>query len=506
LLWHTEKKCIKRTKCGFDFAQKERKQSVIYDRQLHYQQRTASAQLSPSHVLPKYTPTPVSPSRHFQTRAAPNKLPGWSFTHIPLYHPDDTSAAKPTSETFSPQDATSLQKNTTGLPNSLKAGIETLSGLSLDAIRVHYHSSKPAEMQALAYTQGTEIYVGPGQEQHVPHEAWHVVQQIQGRVQPTWQKKGLSISAHPALEREAELMGKRAQQQGNTSSQLNKPTTAIPQKQAASNVVQLYQGTPENTLNGLLRDVYTGFDQLLQNQRPTWRELRDDEAQRTGVWGDLEEMLYESYHTGTRTAMAPHAQAQFAANVATSLVQGVTVTNRTTHAYFDNPHFDDQTYNQATYESRLSLHVHPDHLIAFKDYLIGQFAHIPYVSSFKIENQVGGAETILDNLIIYYHNRNPTTHAPNNNALEQIVNTHQNWLINEHPAMMLERGPGMSYGKEDAGGKSFGELRAEAMASGVLQYMASKRRTFISRDDFIWAAKQGLRDVGIDPQHPYNVP
>lgn len=38
---------------------------------------------------------------------------------------------------------------------------------------------KPMQLQALAYTHGADIYVAPHQEHHVPHEAWHVVQQMQ---------------------------------------------------------------------------------------------------------------------------------------------------------------------------------------------------------------------------------------------------------------------------------------------------------------------------------------
>lgn len=54
---------------------------------------------------------------------------------------------------------------------------------------MHYNSSRPAQLQALAYAQGSDIHLGPGQERHLPHEAWHGVQQAQGRVQPTLQKK-----------------------------------------------------------------------------------------------------------------------------------------------------------------------------------------------------------------------------------------------------------------------------------------------------------------------------
>jgi len=99
-------------------------------------------------------------------------------------------------------------ENKTGLPDNLKAGVESMSGYSMDNVRVHYNSSKPAELEALAYTQGTDIYVGPGQEKHLPHEAWHVVQQKQGRVQPTVQMQGLQVNDDEGLEREADEKGR----------------------------------------------------------------------------------------------------------------------------------------------------------------------------------------------------------------------------------------------------------------------------------------------------------
>ncbi len=102
------------------------------------------------------------------------------------------------------------RKNNTGLPDNLKAGIENLSGMEMDDVHVHYNSSKPAEVQSLAYTQGTDIQVGPGQEQHLAHEAWHVVQQKQGRVTPTIQAKGVAINDDEVLEREADVIGEQA--------------------------------------------------------------------------------------------------------------------------------------------------------------------------------------------------------------------------------------------------------------------------------------------------------
>ena len=103
--------------------------------------------------------------------------------------------------------------NKTGLPDNLKSGIENLSGYSMDDVRVHYNSSKPAQLQAHAYAQGTDIHVAPGQEKHLPHEAWHVVQQKQGRVQPMMQfKSKVAINNDFVLEREADVMGNRALQ------------------------------------------------------------------------------------------------------------------------------------------------------------------------------------------------------------------------------------------------------------------------------------------------------
>lgn len=102
------------------------------------------------------------------------------------------------------------KKNETGMPDNLKAGIEDLSGFSMDDVRVHYNSDKPATVQALAYTQGTDIHVAPGQERHLPHEAWHVAQQMAGRVEPTTEVGGLPVNDNPALEHEADVMGAKA--------------------------------------------------------------------------------------------------------------------------------------------------------------------------------------------------------------------------------------------------------------------------------------------------------
>ena len=99
--------------------------------------------------------------------------------------------------------------NATGMPDKLRTAVESISGLSMDNVRVHYNSDKPSQVGAWAYTKGTDIHVGPGQEKHLPHEAWHVVQQAQGRVRPTMHMKGLGVNETEAFEHEADIMGEK---------------------------------------------------------------------------------------------------------------------------------------------------------------------------------------------------------------------------------------------------------------------------------------------------------
>jgi hypothetical protein len=101
--------------------------------------------------------------------------------------------------------------NRTGLPDDLKAGVEALSGLSMDDVRVHRNSREPAKLGALAHASGNHIHLGPGQEAHLPHEAWHVVQQKQGRVRRTGTAPGgAPLNDDDALEAEADRLGRNA--------------------------------------------------------------------------------------------------------------------------------------------------------------------------------------------------------------------------------------------------------------------------------------------------------
>lgn len=107
--------------------------------------------------------------------------------------------------------SSAITANKTGFPDKLKKGIEDLSGYSMDDVKVHYNSHKPAQLQAHAYAQGTYIHLAPGQEKHLAHEAWHVVQQKDGRVKPTMRiNHQVNVNDDAGLEKEADQMAAKA--------------------------------------------------------------------------------------------------------------------------------------------------------------------------------------------------------------------------------------------------------------------------------------------------------
>jgi hypothetical protein len=117
-------------------------------------------------------------------------------------------------DNHSTQQQQHIQKkgNNTGLPDNLKTGMENLSGMSMDDVKVHHNSDKPAQLQAHAHAQGTDIRLGHGQEKHLPHELGNAVQQKQGRVKATMQMKGkVNINDDIGLEKEADIMGAKAE-------------------------------------------------------------------------------------------------------------------------------------------------------------------------------------------------------------------------------------------------------------------------------------------------------
>lgn len=159
-------------------------------------------------------------ARAMQLKAISAMMNAPPVQRVPEQEPLQARPAAETVQLDAAAAATATPKpNNSGLPDNLKSGIESLSGMNMDHVKVHYNSSQPAQLHAHAYAQGSEIHVAPGQEQHLPHEAWHVVQQAQGRVRPTMQMKlGVPVNDDVGLEAEADAMGAKALEQGTVQS------------------------------------------------------------------------------------------------------------------------------------------------------------------------------------------------------------------------------------------------------------------------------------------------
>lgn len=99
-----------------------------------------------------------------------------------------------------------------GMPEDLVNGFKAATGHDLSNVHVHYNSDKPAQVGALAYAQGNDIYLGPGQAQHLDHETAHLVQQREGRVQANAAVNGMAVNNSKSLESEADSLAARARQ------------------------------------------------------------------------------------------------------------------------------------------------------------------------------------------------------------------------------------------------------------------------------------------------------
>ncbi|MEM0942108.1 MAG: DUF4157 domain-containing protein [Bacteroidota bacterium] len=204
-------------------------------------------------------PDPTGLPHNLQTRA--ESLPEYSIEDIkkiietPAVNGPRVPIQKKEAAASPPPSA-----NNTGMSDTLKTGLEHLSGMSLDEIKVYYNSKKPAQFQAHAYAQGTDIHLGPGKEKHLPHEAWHVVQQKQGKVKPTLKLQGVNINDDAVLEREADVMGKKAMQ---TSTLQKKPIEGTTNCYTCTSdpVMQYFTYTNQ-------RGISTNYDNERTVQRP----------------------------------------------------------------------------------------------------------------------------------------------------------------------------------------------------------------------------------------------
>ena len=105
-----------------------------------------------------------------------------------------------------------------GMPEEVQAKMEGAFKTDFSDVKIHADSGKATEVGALAYTQGSDIHFAPGQyhpsdqsgQALLGHELTHVVQQREGRVQPTTQMAGLPVNDDEGLESEADSFGASA--------------------------------------------------------------------------------------------------------------------------------------------------------------------------------------------------------------------------------------------------------------------------------------------------------
>lgn len=245
----------------------------------------AAATNGPQPSLPKMADVSQTSSRPVAQRAedeAPVQGKFEAVQHVEEDEPVQGKFASPGATQR--EEEASAATNHTGLPDRLKRGIESLSALSMDNVRVHYNSSRPVQMRAHAYAQGTAIHVAPGQEQHLPHEAWHVVQQAQGRVMPTRQMKGgIAVNDDAGLEREADVMGSRAWaanrrdergQAGASAARLPGSAGRFLSAQLSAGPVQmkLTSADADRVLNDL-QPIYARMRPLLRAESSTWSDI-----------------------------------------------------------------------------------------------------------------------------------------------------------------------------------------------------------------------------------------
>ncbi|PTB95586.1 hypothetical protein C9994_11045 [Marivirga lumbricoides] len=105
-----------------------------------------------------------------------------------------------------------------GLDKAVQAKMEKAFQSDFSDVNITQNSSEATNMGALAFTQGNDVHFAPGQynpatsegQELIGHELTHVIQQKQGRVKATSQAKGAPVNDDPALEKEADVMGKKA--------------------------------------------------------------------------------------------------------------------------------------------------------------------------------------------------------------------------------------------------------------------------------------------------------
>lgn len=174
-----------------------------------------------------------------------------------------------------------------GLPDQLRQRIEKMSGLSLDDILVFYGSTKPEQLGAHAFAQGNQIHLAPNQEQHLPHEAWHIVQQRQGRVQSTAQVGDTPVNDQAQLEQEATTLGSLAASNQQDEDQYSPSQTGLKNSALSTPITQLARKT-DNYSKNRDEEERAKHSGVITNIVDTIVSVVEQARQQSVQWSDLE--------------------------------------------------------------------------------------------------------------------------------------------------------------------------------------------------------------------------
>ncbi len=118
------------------------------------------------------------------------------------------------------KDSQATQAGADSFPWDVLGPMNHAFDVDFSTVDVFKNDPSAQDMGALAYTQGNEVHFAPGQydpssqkgKELIGHELTHVVQQREGKVQPTQKGNGIAINDNPDLEAEADQLGQQAAQ------------------------------------------------------------------------------------------------------------------------------------------------------------------------------------------------------------------------------------------------------------------------------------------------------
>ncbi len=140
----------------------------------------------------------------------------------------------------------------------------------------------PAQLGAHAVARGRDTKFGQGQEGHLPHDAWHVVQQAEGRVRPTTQVYGAPINDDAGLEAEAAREGQRALAVGrDLAADQADPVARKARAGGGTTRPVVQRATIGDTMDNYLNVNQNRFNTLANNLQPLVNNLQHVNGQIT---------------------------------------------------------------------------------------------------------------------------------------------------------------------------------------------------------------------------------